>query len=403
MQPIRLSIYGDFWDSQVYSGKLYLFGADASILTFNWDKLVDELGSDESTRVAVVAAYSDSSLLYHPRNQVLIQDYEIKTALVAKFERLADQRFNLGLNDLANVLIRQQDNNFPFPHADTEIYGNVLYVSSDQGIHSGACNRKDKYPVITRPTRDHDVRAFGIEASYNALAVAGGREGLYEMSLTDRRRSRGQREFMRRSENDCVDCNWTFQSIFASSLRQPGFLVEFEKHEETVEIEDIGYRQARRTTRSFRGLLDGNSIFHTQGYSWGVQDKLCLYHEGIVDVVRYYPWFNEPEERFTRLTSIQLENWKGTVLGAASTLFGIVLECENALVVIPSTGAPITLTGEPVKWRVFPRSKNYENQLHVVYEDRIDILSFNHDYFVNQKEKVAGLEMFPSKALGRQS
>ena len=37
------------------------------------------------------------------------------------------------------------------------------------------------------------------------------------------------------------------------------------------------------------------------------------------------------------------------------------------------------------------RSKQYENQLHVVYEDRLEIFSFNHDYFINQKSKLSGI------------
>jgi len=53
-----------------------------------------------------------------------------------------------------------------------------------------------------------------------------------------------------------------------------------------------------------------------------------------------------------------------------------------------------TFAGEPVNWRIFPRSKHYENQLHIIYNDRLEIISFNHDYFVNQNEKWAGIEVF---------
>ena len=50
----------------------------------------------------------------------------------------------------------------------------------------------------------------------------------------------------------------------------------------------------------------------------------------------------------------------------------------------------MTIRGEPVRWRIFPRSTNFTNQLHIIYDDRIEILSFVHDYFVNQKSKLAG-------------
>jgi len=46
--------------------------------------------------------------------------------------------------------------------------------------------------------------------------------------------------------------------------------------------------------------------------------------------------------------------------------------------------------GESVHWRVFPRSENYSNQLHIIYEDHIQIVSFVHDYFVDQSQKLLG-------------
>lgn len=50
----------------------------------------------------------------------------------------------------------------------------------------------------------------------------------------------------------------------------------------------------------------------------------------------------------------------------------------------------INPTEEVVKWRVYPRSIQYTNQLHVIYNDRMEILSFNDDYFENQEKKLFG-------------
>lgn len=33
----------------------------------------------------------------------------------------------------------------------------------------------------------------------------------------------------------------------------------------------------------------------------------------------------------------------------------------------------------------------FKNQLHVIYEDRLEILSFNNDYFVDQEAKLSGI------------
>lgn len=52
----------------------------------------------------------------------------------------------------------------------------------------------------------------------------------------------------------------------------------------------------------------------------------------------------------------------------------------------------ITFPEAVARWRVYPRSKRYENHLHVIYEDRLTVYSYNHDYFVDQAYKVKGIQ-----------
>jgi hypothetical protein len=69
-----------------------------------------------------------------------------------------------------------------------------------------------------------------------------------------------------------------------------------------------------------------------------------------------------------------------------------VIESDDALLVILTTGESLSLPGEPTNWRVFPRSHNYISHLHVIYEDRLEIFAFTHDYFVDQETKLSGLD-----------
>jgi len=64
---------------------------------------------------------------------------------------------------------------------------------------------------------------------------------------------------------------------------------------------------------------------------------------------------------------------------------------DESLLVVDSLGQSHIIEGEPVNWRVFPKSINYINHLHIIYEDYMDIYIFTHDYFVNQKEKKLGI------------
>ena len=60
------------------------------------------------------------------------------------------------------------------------------------------------------------------------------------------------------------------------------------------------------------------------------------------------------------------------------------------MLILKSNGEIVTLPTEPVRYRVFNRSVNYENQLHVIYEDRLEIYSFNDDYLLDQDSKQFG-------------
>ncbi len=51
-------------------------------------------------------------------------------------------------------------------------------------------------------------------------------------------------------------------------------------------------------------------------------------------------------------------------------------------------------------WRVFPRSDHYSNQLHIIYDDRLEIVSFVHDYFVDQSSKLSGFKRGSNDFIG---
>jgi hypothetical protein len=80
------------------------------------------------------------------------------------------------------------------------------------------------------------------------------------------------------------------------------------------------------------------------------------------------------------------------IISAEVMEFGIVIETMHNLFVILSTGEMINVNGKEdfVSWRVFPKSISYINQLHIIYNNRIEILSFNEDYFVKQDDKLFG-------------
>ena len=376
MQPLKITIPGKFWDSYVYEGRIYLFARDGSVECLKWAELIYDWRLPDLVKLPFTCAFARSDFLYSMDLRELMHDREVRLLMQSKFRTLGQRSFEIDKKVRTRHTAGTQDNPCPFPHADLEIYKQCLYVGSKTGIVSASCNKQTRYPISTRTDKKWDAPTLALSASYGSLAIAAGDEGLYEYNLDSY--VQGDPEPTQLSKVACRDCDYTYFSVFASSGNS-GYLAEFTKVGEGGNFE-----------RHFEGIETAQAIFGTEGYSWGVQDKICQALQGTIKVARYTPWADADDERIQSLGNIRFAPWKGDIVSASTASFGVIVELENAIVVLPSAGRPITLRGEPVNWRVFPRSRHYKNQLHVVYDDRLEVLSFNHDYLVDQKSKLLG-------------
>lgn len=381
MQPLKIIIPGNYWDSFIYEGRLYIFGLEGSIQSIDWNNLIQSWNLPEELRIAFKCAFLRSDYLYSNEVHDLLDDPEVKQIVVAKFKSLAQLQLEISKPVLKKHFKGEQDNPCPFPHSDIEVYNRNMYFSSAQGIFRSTCNRKTRYPISTRPEKEWEGPSLGISASYGSLAIAAGNEGLFEMDLGHGYSTNPREKIRNLSPESCRDCGWTYFSVFASS-EESGFLAKFSK---TVDGE-YNYNADRK----FERVETASEIFGSQGYSWGVQDKLCQAYQNEIKIMRYSPWGDQESESITNLGSVKFDKWKGNIISATTTNFGVIVELENAIVVFPSKGQSITLKGEPVNWRTFPRSKHYENQLHIIYNDRLEIFSFNQDYLLAKEDKILG-------------
>jgi hypothetical protein len=122
--PVRLTIPGEYWDSQVYAGTLYLFGQSGELITLSWERLVAELPVPAELRVAANAALLGNHSLYEPGARQLVEDPEIRPIVMDKFRRLASDLAGWELADARQKKV--QENVLPFPHNDSEMHYNRL-------------------------------------------------------------------------------------------------------------------------------------------------------------------------------------------------------------------------------------------------------------------------------------
>jgi hypothetical protein len=408
MQAIKLIIEGMYWDSQIYAGRLYLFDRHGSLLTLNWDRVVSEWLIPEPLRLALKCAFSRSDYLYGDQLSSIVHDTEVKSCLQSKFERLASESLFVDRQMIRENLISEQSSPFPFPHSDTKIYSKQFYASAPSGLYRTRCGKGLKAGVSSRSSKLWDCPVLALAVYGNTLALAAGDEGLHERRLgetawTYAEEGGSQQSISIRSvtETHCEACEWAFWSIYGSSHVNGGFLAAFAVENETGSGANVGMtpdvlretaEEQHHWRRAFSEIVDASKIFSSRGYSWANLDKIYQASNNHIKVIRFNPWARDEKPLFLELGLIELESERGEIVSGGVAVFGTVIECDECVVVILSDGTPIKIPGEPVRWRAFPRSKHYENQLHLIYRDRLEVWSFNQDYFVDQFGKLAGIK-----------
>jgi hypothetical protein len=432
--PLRLVLEGQFWDSHLYMGKLYLFALDGCVHTIDWDRLISEFTVPAELALPMQCAFSRSDYLYENQRDPLQQDPQVREVIQSKFVRLARHHQTPRAADWRYYLAGTKDSPFPFPHIDATIYSKGFFSVSENGVHVGSIrelesksklnsNSKSKRGKNGKVMRLWDCPVISVDASYGALALAAGPEGLFEFDLNDWVTG-DPREAKQVDKGQCIDCSWAYFSIMGSSYQQGGVFAEYvtatdegnfemgtspaehpkgwtpngarngngKANAKDFEPSNLGrsWREAPKVQRRFDAVRTPEDIFkQAGGYCWGGMDKICQASEGAMTVARYCPW-EDGTERLRVLRQITFDSRKGNPVCGAVAPFGSIIELDRGMVVVRSDDEILTIPGVPVNWRVFNRSKQYENQLHVIYPNRLEIFSFNHDYFVDQKEKLSG-------------
>ncbi|MBK9982094.1 MAG: hypothetical protein IPP15_06650 [Saprospiraceae bacterium] len=392
MQPVKIIIQGDFYDSQIYRGRLYLWTFNGGLKVVKWNELVKSLLKEESDKIPLTFSFLDGNYLYKTSLIEIFKDIDFRDLLLKKFKKFSKKEYYISEQKLNNYLLGEQETPTRILPTDTEIYGNRLYFIHNEGLFSGEVHRaeSEKYLVSSRPSKLWDCNLLTIKANrWPQIALSGGDQGLFELNMansnpTNLIQVEPNHPIYQLSEKHSSLSNYTYLSVYNTSFVKNSFLIEFQWNIQNEKHDKIKHRD-------FKGNITQNKIFKTSknfpSISWGVDDKIYKTTENGFEVIKvnYFADIQKGEEIFKLISKVDLQIWKGKIINVGSAYFGNIIECENALVVNLSNGTNITIPGPITRWRVFPRSLNYENQLHVIHDDRLEIISFNHDYFIDQE------------------
>lgn len=382
MQPVKLIVTGEYWDSHLYKGVLYLFGTDSSLRQIDWETLIKNWNIPKELSIAAECAFSRSDLLYHESLDGFFRDPEVRSLMESKFERLRQNALELSADALTRHTLNVSDSPFPFPHADAAFYYDSLYGVSSEGVF--ALMSGDEHPD-GKAERIWDCPVGSLDISYMALALAAGNEGIYRFDLRDFGEQGKGYVPHQIGRHPCTECHWVYFSLLSATHGREAILSELTKPQESDGSD------AKRVPIRVEQVIEINSSLNAKGFAWGSKDRVCVARDGLLSVGKYSPHTKKRLAGVSNLGRFQIEALKGEIVSGAIAPFGVVVELDDSLVVTGTDGQIAQIKGEPVNWRVFNKSRRYENQLHVIFDDRLEIYSFNHDYFVDQSTKVAGI------------
>jgi len=405
MNPCKISIIGDFWDCQIYRNRLYLWYTDGKLTVVDWIQLVEFFIEDEYDRLAFTCAFLQGGLLYGDSLQVLFNDKEFKALLFTKFNRINSRELIIDEFILRAFALGEQDNPFRELQTDSEILNNKIYAATYKGILSATAHRKvtNSFKVSSKAPLVNDFVAFNIKAGrYAKIALSGGNEGLYEYRASSYYSSRFDWEDEEPGNMDDIDlrkisgrhssfADYNFSSIYNSSLLGESFLSyhKWADQEDYIPGKKKLVFEEEISQQAIFGRSEANSL------SWGTNEKLYYAADNVLEVVTFDSRDNA-SEMFSQKKLFDFQPWKGRIIKGGTSYFGTIVECENALVILTGNDNFFNIPGEITRWRVYPRSINYENHLHVIQNDRLEIYAFNDDYFKDQQEKDFGI-MFQEK------
>lgn len=397
MRPVSLWINGSFWDTQIYSGELTLLDNDGGINKIDWEGVIDDLATENpSIQTALRVAFSDSDLFYTQKVRKILRDPAIEVVIKGQLNALQTLQVDADAHSWERHW-RTTQSPFDFLPIDTDIYYNHLFAGGDEGLFSAPRGQTSLSRGKGRLRKHHDGQVLQVRASNQATAIAaaGGSDGLFEFAFQSSNEDvlKDPRQL---AQLACNACDWAFYSIVAWSP-ESAYFANF--------IQEVD-PQSRRTTRRFDRIIRQGNIFENldtetldRSFVWGSHEKMFRLSDQGLEVLQYNASpsgkskkkaNDQSHKPFAAHGHMEFAAKAGDLVSTGTAPFGSVLEFSDRIVVLRSDGEIEEFPDEPVHWRVFPRSEHYSNQLHIIYPDRMRVVSFVHDYFVDQETKLTG-------------
>jgi hypothetical protein len=357
-----IRIEGDFIDSFLYSGTLFLVHADSKITTHAWESLLDS---------SIEASWNSNSI---QATVSFLKDYRKALTPTDINQSIFIENKNLIEHQQCSL----QLSGWP---TDINIYSNRFYIADEKGV--GELNFNYKNRTLDEDSRFEIYNSYAYKISPNEghrIAIAAGLNGVIAAY------PRSDYPDFPLIDVDAHDCEWIGENLTTNSL-SGAFLLKFCELPKRPDGKiSPDYWETYKDAITAPPISKKEVVSEIDGlnpYVWVAGSKIFQFYENGYLLVR------DAEQNDTKihinqfeLSSHYLDNQHSGVridhriLSARTSLFGTVIEIGDFLYLVTEDGIE-ELSHRPVSWRVFPRSKSYLNQLHIVENDSLIIRAYS--------------------------
>lgn len=337
----RLSLIGDFFDCQLYGGRLYLWTFNGSLQVYNYKAIIREWA-----RMRRGGADFRCQLYENGESRIFISPEVLRRSLLYERDYLA--------------------NEFP---TGTEVLSGGLYECNAKGLFTCKVPLFSGYHEQAPVVKLSDTPLLYISGAWRrGLVCAAGSDGLYWLkSVTD------SEELIQVSNRQ------TIRAIFCS----PGIYAQSSIGESYLLVKEAGrYEFIIRATDLYPSVYGPHMTWCWKNSFYMAEDhKLKVYE------------FISSDQRLRQKGEIHFFYWKGDFVSAGSSQYGTVVELDNAICLfenLTTEEGHTTIMGPVTRWRMYPRSKEFSSHIHIIFNDWLDIVVMNDDMMRWREVRLGG-------------
>ena len=265
---------------------------------------------------------------------------------------------------------------------DFDVYDNTIIYSNSSGLFQ--IKMSDVSADDVHPSKLWDAPVQCVRIGDNGrVALSLAREGLYEYDLgriklaIDNGVKKTDNKIRQISKSHSISCNWSHGNLWNYSNIGECSLFTFSRNDN---FEDRLF---------FAGEYTSKNLFEEQkekSYMYLSENKKLVNRlsKKSIETVRFSQSNNETVIKGTQKRKLHKQINIDDVRDIAEIRIKdeleplIVYETRNGVTIIDSYGKIVHQIEDKtfVSWRVFPKSKTHRNELHVVFDDRLEIIKF---------------------------